>query len=130
MILGIDHVDFVVNDLDEFEAFYVALGFEVVRRTEHEGAALKLQHPGENQPILELHPASQPDGTTHPLGLRHLAFRVDDIHEAFEAFKAKGLTVEYEPMFWEETGRWLAAFFDPDGRKVQLVGSHSSKATE
>ena len=123
MITGVDHIDLAVSDIKAFVAFFEKMGFKVIRQTEHEGEAVELRHPGENQPILELHPTKSADGTERPAGLRHIAFGVDNIHEAFETFKQNGVEVDYEPFYYDLTGRWLAAFIDPDGRKVQLVGT-------
>ena len=129
MITGVDHIDLAVSDIKAFVVFFEKMGFKVIRETEHEGEAVELQHPGENQPILELHPTKSADGTERPAGLRHIAFGVADIHEAFKAFKQNGVEVDYEPFYYDLTGRWLAAFVDPDGRKVQLVGKDAPPST-
>jgi len=37
MVLGIDHTELIVRDVDEFVDFYEKLGFEVLLRTGHHG---------------------------------------------------------------------------------------------
>lgn len=127
MIQTIDHIDIAVSDLAVHVAFYETLGFRVVRRAEKDGDPVALQLPGEQQPIIELNPTHLPDGTQKdPQGLRHLALGVDDIDAAFAEMSAKNLTVDYAPFYFKPTDRWLAAFRDPDGRKLQLVGPRKS----
>ena len=51
----IDHIEFIVRDLNESETFLNSLGFETVRRTMHHGGAIEVKLPGEFQPLLEIH---------------------------------------------------------------------------
>lgn len=52
MIQGIDHIELIVRDVDEFVDFYQKLGFKLLARTSHHGGSAELQLPGPNQPIL------------------------------------------------------------------------------
>ena len=127
MIETIDHIDIAVSDVETHVAFYEALGFRIVRPAAKLGDPVALQLPGDGQPILELNPTHLPDGQQKdPQGLRHLALGVDDIDAAFAEMTAKNLSVDYAPMYFAPTDRWLAAFRDPDGRKLQLVGPRKS----
>ena len=58
MVLGIDHIELIVRDVDEFVEFYEKLGFEVLLRTAHHGGSAELKLPGDNQPVLEIHSAT------------------------------------------------------------------------
>ncbi len=55
MIRGIDHIELIVRDVDEFVRFFEAMGFEVILRTEHHGGSAELKLPGEGQPVFEIH---------------------------------------------------------------------------
>jgi catechol 2,3-dioxygenase-like lactoylglutathione lyase family enzyme len=127
MIETIDHIDIAVSDVDTHVGFYETLGFRIIRPALKAGDPVAMQLPGDNQPILELNPTHLPDGKQKdPQGLRHLALGVDDIDAAFAEMSAKGLSVDYAPFYFAPTDRWLAAFRDPDGRKLQLVGPRKS----
>jgi catechol 2,3-dioxygenase-like lactoylglutathione lyase family enzyme len=39
MIRGIDHIELIVRDVEEFVAFFEKLGFKVLTRTSHHGAS-------------------------------------------------------------------------------------------
>ena len=121
MITGIDHIDLTVGDVETSIAFFTALGFKLVRRTTHGGEAAELQYPGENQPIIELHPAQLPDGNEQPIGLGHIAFKVNDINAIADLVNEKGIEVLRAPEFYEVTGRTLFSIRDPDGGKLQFI---------
>ena len=57
MIRGIDHIELIVRDVEEFVSFFQKLGFELIARTKHHGDAAELKLPGENQTIFEIHQA-------------------------------------------------------------------------
>jgi len=127
MIQTIDHIDIAVSDVHTHVAFYETLGFAVVRPALKPGDPVAMKLPGDHQPILELNPTHLPDGKQKdPQGLRHLALGVDDIDAAFAQLAASNLSVDYPPFYFAPTDRWLAAFRDPDGRKLQLVGPRKS----
>ena len=39
MIRGIDHIELIVRDVEEFVSFFQKLGFELIQRTKHHGDA-------------------------------------------------------------------------------------------
>ncbi|MCJ0765761.1 VOC family protein [Variovorax terrae] len=121
---GIDHIDMAVEDVEAVAAFYIGLGFEVARRTDHAGGAVELRFPGPGaQPVLELIPCVKPDGTriANP-GIRHIGLLCQDIGKAHAVLSARGVAFKNEPRFVPSTKRWLANTYDPSGAIVQLVG--------
>ena len=127
MIQGIDHIDLVVGNLEEFIDFFIKLGFQVLRLTNHGGTAVEIQYPGKDQPIIELHPSQLPNGRSQPLGLRHIAFKVDDIDTLAKLVKQHEIESVAPPHFYKPTGRMLFSVLDPDGRKLQFVGNPLEK---
>jgi len=117
MIRGIDHIELIVRDVDEFIAFFQQLGFQLLTRTSHHGASAELQLPGPNQPIFEIHQVSGEEN----IGVNHIAFKVDNAQETYEELHSKGLTSLRTPNFVPATGRTTVNFRDPDGWRLQLV---------
>ena len=74
MITGIDHIEIIVRDLDDYVAFLTALGFETVRQTDHHGRSVEMKPPGDGQPLFEIHQASGEE----VIGINHIALKVDD----------------------------------------------------
>jgi catechol 2,3-dioxygenase-like lactoylglutathione lyase family enzyme len=119
---GLDHIDIVVDDVPQMRGFFEAVGFTLIRQTDHGGGAVELRFPGEgDQPILELTPRVGADGTEKPLGLRHMALRVADIEATFAEFATRGLHPAKPPRVVPETGRRLANIIDPSGNALQFV---------
>jgi catechol 2,3-dioxygenase-like lactoylglutathione lyase family enzyme len=117
MIRGIDHIELIVRDVDEFIAFFQQLGFQLLTRTSHHGASAELQLPGPHQPIFEIHQVSGEEN----IGVNHIAFKVDNAQETYEALRSQGITSLHAPNFVPATGRTTVNFRDPDGWRLQLV---------
>ncbi len=117
MVLGIDHIELIVRDVDEHVEFYQKLGFKLLFRTSHHGGSAELQLPGENQPVIEIHSATGEE----TIGINHLAFKVANAQEAYDDIREKGITPEREPHLVEVTGRTNVNLRDPDGWRLQLV---------
>jgi glyoxylase I family protein len=117
MIRGIDHIELVVRDVDQFVAFFQRLGFELVRRTEHHGGSAELKLPGPGQPLFEIH---RIQGEENP-GVNHIAFACDDIAAAHRALSAQGVAFEGGPHLIAASGRTVANLRDPDGWRLQLT---------
>ncbi len=117
MVLGIDHLELIVRDVDEFVEFYEKLGFKLLLRTEHHGGSAELQLPGENQPVLEIHTVSGEE----VIGVNHMAFKVASAQEANDDVVSKGIEPERGPHLVESTGRTNVNLRDPDGWRLQLV---------
>ena len=117
MITGIDHIEIIVRDLDDYVAFLTALGFETVRQTDHHGRSVEMKSPGDGQPLFEIHQVSGEE----VIGINHIALKVDDAAAAHAKLQASDVRVESGPRFIESTGRTNVDTRDPDGWRVQLV---------
>lgn len=121
---SIHHIAIIASDYNKAKDFYVnKLGLKIkreVERKEREDFIIFLDG-GENIEIelfIEKHP---PKRLTRPeaRGLRHLAFRVDDIFKSVEELKKRGIETEeirIDPL----NGKHMTFFFDPDGLPLEL----------
>ena len=144
----IDHVNFVVRDLEGMTRFYSeVLGFRVVKSVTISGAwidavvglddvvadVVYLDPP--NGPRIELiryiEPASvgsQEPSIASAFGLRHLAFRVSDIDAALvqlerAGVRANGLVATVPTSQVQYAGgaqKRLVYFYDPEGNLLEL----------
>ena len=120
---GIHHVAVLISDYARSRAFYVeTLGLPILRENYREDRGdwkLDLKA-GE----MELELFSAPQAPLRPdrpeaLGLRHLAFRVEDVEEAARQLAARG--VPCEPIRTDPfTGGRMTFFRDPDGLPLEL----------
>lgn len=117
MIRGIDHIELIVRDVDEFVTFFQRLGFELLIRTGHHGDAAEMKLPGENQTIFEIHQV----GGEEVIGVNHIALKVDKAEAAYAEFQAKGVSFTRGPKYIDATGRTTVELRDPDGWRIQLV---------
>lgn len=123
----IHHVAIIVSDYAAAKEFYVTkLGFSVIRenfRPERGDWKLDLRL-GEGAHAVELElfaEANPPKRVTRPeaCGLRHLAFRVDNVAQTVAELEKKGIACE--PIRVDEfTGGHMTFFFDPDGLPLEL----------
>ena len=119
----IHNVAIIVSDYKKSRKFYVeTLGFQIIRenyRPSRGDYKLDLKLEGCE---LELFSASgNPPRPSYPeaCGLRHLAFRVDDVDAAIAELREKG--IETEPVRVDEfTGKRMTFFQDPDGLPLEL----------
>ena len=123
-IRRIHHIAVIGTDYERSKAFYVGiLGFTVkseVYRAERDSWMGDLALNGEY--ILELFSfPSPPPRRTGPeaVGLRHLAFEVDDVDASIAELIAKGVRCE-EVRIDPHTGHKMAFFFDPDGLPLEV----------
>ena len=121
---SIHHIAIIVSNYEKSRAFYAdKLGFEIIRencRPEKKDWKLDLRV---NEDIeLEIFaPQNPPKRPSYPeaCGLRHLAFRVEDIVRTVEELRAKGIQVE--PIRRDEfTGGRMTFFRDPAGLPLEL----------
>lgn len=117
MLLGIDHIELIVRDVDESVAFFQKMGFELLSRTLHHGGSAEVRLPGEGQTIFELHTVH---GEENP-GVNHIAFRCDDVASTHRELKGAGVRLDTEPRLVPQSGRTIVNFRDPDGWRLQLV---------
>ena len=117
MIRGIDHIELIVRNVDEFVTFFEAMGFKLLTRTRHHGTSVEMQLPGENQPIFEIHQVDREEN----IGVNHIAFKVDNAKETYKVLLGKGVKTMREPNYVAATGRTTVNLRDPDGWRMQLV---------
>lgn len=130
MALGkIDHISIFVDDLEKAEEFLTKkLGFKLLRRTEHAGKSIEISSPAGDF-FLDLHQGSEKlyktlnEAAIGPCHVGHIAFKVDDVNEEFEALKGKGVSfLEDAPILNPTTGRTLVDAADAEGRHwIQLT---------
>lgn len=119
----IHHIAIIVSNYEKSKDFYVnKLGFQILRENYREDRGdykldLKLGECeleifwGKNNPKRPSYPEA--------CGLRHLAFKVDDIEKEVEELKSLG--VEVEPIRLDEiTNKRMTFFQDPDGLPLEL----------
>ena len=121
---SIHHIAIIASDYDKAKEFYVdKLGFKVkreVERKEREDFIIFLDA-GDNIEIELFIEKNPPERVTRPeaRGLRHLAFRVDDIYKSVEELTKRGIETEeirIDPL----NGKHMTFFFDPDGLPLEL----------
>ena len=119
----IHHIAIIVSNYEKSKDFYVnKLGFQILRENYREDRGdykldLKVGEceleifSGKNNPKRPSYPEA--------CGLRHLAFKVDDIEKEVEELKSLG--VEVEPIRLDEiTNKRMTFFQDPDGLPLEL----------
>ena len=121
---SIHHIAIIASDYDKAKDFYVnKLGFKVkreVERKEREDFIIFLDG-GENIEIELFIEKNPPERVTRPeaRGLRHLAFKVDDIYKSVEELTKRGIETEEirtDPL----NGKHMTFFFDPDGLPLEI----------
>jgi glyoxylase I family protein len=124
MFTKIHHIAIICSNYEVSKAFYVnTLGFEVlaeVYREERQSFKLDLAINGVYQ--IELfsfpNPAVRPS-RPEAMGLRHLAFEVDDVAAVCQQLNIKGVVTE--PIRIDEfTGKQFTFFTDPDGLPLEI----------
>lgn len=134
MIRGVDHIGITVSDLNRSVDFYRnVLGLEVGERWEFEpdatlGSSMRLpckvvfiKVDGSRFELLDnaertkARPEGLP-GTT--VGIHHIAFAVDGIHEHVSALQKKGIHFSTGPVDIKDLT--VAFLEDPDGNMLEL----------
>lgn len=117
------HIAIIASDYQKAREFYVEkLGFPVLRENYREDRGdwkLDLRF-GDGELELFILPGA-PARPSYPeaRGLRHLAFRVDDVEAAVGELEARG--IECEPVRLDPySGRRFTFFHDPDGLPLEL----------
>ena len=149
MIRAIDHVNIVVSDLERSVRFYTeVLGFRKTADVQMEGDWIEaivglrgvkglvafVELPG-GGPRIELLQYVTPSGAVLPensrantQGLRHIAFRVEDIASFANRLRAAGVTLFSKPVLvpagvvkFAAGDKRLLYFLDPDGVILELA---------
>lgn len=120
----IHHVAIICSNYERTKNFYVnVLGFEIVKETyreERNSYKLDLAVGGDYQ--IELFSFDNPPKRpSYPeaAGLRHLAFEADNIEEAIEELRSKGVATEAVRID-EITGKKFTFFKDPDDLPLEI----------
>ena len=141
MLKKINHINVVVNDLDEAKSFFIQLGFTVGDESELSGgwissivalpnvraryATLKLSGTETNLELIEYaSPPSERDpdmGKANQIGFRHIAFEVENIYETVQDLKNKGIKFISSIHAYPKTGKRLVYFWGPDGILLELA---------
>ena len=117
------HAAIIVSDYQRSKAFYTeTLGFPILRENFREDRGdwkLDLKFGDGELEIFAIPGAPPRPSWPEAQGLRHLAFRVEDIHAAVEELEARG--IECEPIRWDPyTQKPMTFFHDPDGLPLEL----------
>lgn len=125
MFRNIHHIAIIGTDYNKTKEFYVnKLGFEVIsehNRPEKKDIIINVRQGDlnleifikENAPIRPKIP--NPEHT----GLRHLAFRVENVEKTLKKFDELGIFHE-ELRFDDFDNKKMAFFFDPDGLPLEV----------
>ncbi len=123
LLRAVHHVAVIVSDYQKSREFYLEkLGLELIRenyRADRDSYKLDLK-----MGDCELELFSFPDSPARPTrpeacGLRHLAFRVENVRAAAAELERRG--IEVEPVRVDEyTGQEYTFFMDPDGLPLEL----------
>lgn len=120
----VHHVAIICSDYPLSKNFYTEiLGLEIIKevyRAERHSFKLDLAVNGNYQIELFSFPDA-PSRLSFPEanGLRHLAFEVDDLKDAVNELKLKGIMTE-SVRIDEYTGKKFVFFEDPDGLPLEL----------
>jgi methylmalonyl-CoA/ethylmalonyl-CoA epimerase len=125
MLQQIDHLGIAVKNLDETVAFYrQVMGLEVTSTQVFNGMKLAFLRVGNSE--LELLEDLTPDGAIarhvakRGEGIQHVAYRVDNIEQALQEMRAKGIElIDERPRPGARNAR--VAFLHPESTKGVLI---------
>ena len=123
MLKHTHHVAIICSEYEKAMDFYVnKLGFSLIREVERPQARDILIMLRSGETVLELFiKADAPSRVTDPeaMGLRHLAFHVENMDEAVAWLGSRG--IETEPVREDKINGGRFTFFrDPDGLPLEL----------
>lgn len=124
MLKAIHHIAIICSDYERSKRFYTqVLGLEVINEVyREERKSYKLDLALNGNYIIELFSFPDPPvrvSMPEALGLRHLAFGVDNVEVCIEKLKLQG--VFCEPVRIDElTGKRFTFFEDPDKLPLEL----------
>ena len=141
MIRKVDHINIVVSDLGRASEFFYRLGFTAEHRGELEGewisAIVNLEGVRASYVQLSLkgstvkleliqyyHPESPAKGGGHlpnEIGIRHIAFAVENIETMVAALRGEGIHFWGDVQIYPETGKKLVYFHGPDNIILELA---------
>jgi len=141
MLHKIDHVNVVVSNLARAQDFFCKLGFVVTHAGDLEGewisdivglADVRASYVqlalGESDCRLELiafanppSPSASPENRPHHIGIRHMAFAVDDIEALVADLQDDGIAFFSDVQTYPATGKKLVYCYGPDGIILELA---------
>lgn len=121
---AIHHIAIIVSDYEKSKDFYVnKLRFEIIRENyrpqkDDWKLDLKVNDTTELEIFAPKNPSKRPS-FPEACGLRHLAFKVDDIEKIVTELNDMGISCE--PIRTDEfTNKKMTFFFDPDNLPLEL----------
>ena len=126
-LIKVHHIALIVSNYNDSKHFYTQiLGLKIIKETfRAERNSYKLDLALHDNYIIELF--SFPEYVERPsypeaLGLRHLAFEVDNIEQAAQELQAKNIPTQAIRID-EITGKKFFFFADPDGLPLEIYQS-------
>ncbi|AJD48798.1 lactoylglutathione lyase [Isoalcanivorax pacificus W11-5] len=125
------HTMIRVGDLERSIAFYTdVLGMRVLRRKEYPDGRFTNVFVGyqdeQDGAALELTYNWDTDAYDLGTGYGHIALAVDDVYAACERIRERGGRITREPGPMKHGTTVLAFVEDPDGYKIELLGSKAA----
>ncbi|BCZ46001.1 VOC family protein [Clostridium gelidum] len=120
---SIHHIAIIVSNYEISKNFYVnILGFEIIRenyRKERNSYKLDLKIGDSEIELFSMNECPKRLSRPEACGLRHLAFRVNNIEDVIAELNSKG--IKAEPIRIDEyTNKKFTFFKDPDGLPLEL----------
>lgn len=119
----IHHIAIIVSDLEASKTFYCEhLGFTVVNENQRpEKADIKCDLVQGDCHLELFVKADAPKRPSYPeaLGLRHLAFKVDDVSDCIADLLDKGINCE-SIRYDSQDHKAMTFFHDPDGLPIEI----------
>ena len=125
MFKNVHHIAIIGTDYIKTKEFYVGkLGFEVISEHNRPEKNDIIINVGQGNLVLEIF--IKEDAPLRPKmpspeysGLRHLAFKVDDVEAVLKKFDE--LDIPHEELRYDDfDNRKMAFFFDPDGLPLEI----------
>jgi catechol 2,3-dioxygenase-like lactoylglutathione lyase family enzyme len=143
----IDHINIVVQDLEEAKIFFLELDFTIthtgiltgkwidtltqMKNVKAEYASLQLSKTETKLELLKFYlPRGIHDSKKNILnqiGLRHIAFEVEDIEKVVAKLKTKGVHFLSEIQEYKQTNKKLCYFEGPEGIILELAEYKKNK---
>lgn len=123
-IKSIHHIAIICSDYQRSKTFYAdILGFKIIREVyRKERQSYKLDLALNNTYVIELFSFPDPPkrvSRPEALGLRHLAFEVEDVQTVIKDLALKNISAE--PIRIDEyTGKQFTFIEDPDGLPIEF----------
>lgn len=148
MLKKIDHINVVVNNLKESVDFFCRLGFTVLHEGDLEGewissivnlddvkasyVQLSIPNTETNLELIKFHRPPTPDvqckRLPNQIGIRHIAFEVEDIEKIVASMADDGAKFFGDIQTYPETGKQLVYFYGPDGIILEFAQYKESSA--